>query len=209
MRLRSLVAPVLLLVFAALTLIAPPAGARTVWQLPRPNEWDTKDASVAVASFADLSKKGFRVSLDVRFTCPKNKQYTIVSDIQELNPLREPVLDGDLGIRAILLRTPHGRCTGHRQYTTLRYAVQPFHVDEGQAHCWDRYVWDPATGKPVLDGQKCYKEGDYRVPIVRTGVDRPIHMGEPYVRVYGVDFFATYDAWEASCCGNAANVGFR
>jgi hypothetical protein len=34
-------------------------------------------------------------------------------------------------------------------------------------------------------------------------------MGEPYVRVAGRGFYAIYDAWEASCCGNAPNVGFR
>jgi hypothetical protein len=211
---RALAATVAPLIATGALLVATSSGAQaapTEWQSPFNPAYDDQNATVQVSTYADLKKKGFEVNLGVRFTCPKGETYTITGDIQELNPLREPILDGDQGIPATLTKAPTGRCNGKAQTTTMRFTVQPFTVDEYATPCWTVYSWDTVAHTTVPTGQKCYTPGDYYVPIVPTGTagEYPFAMGEPFVRVSGRNFSATYDAWEASCCGNAPNIAFR
>ncbi len=94
------------------------------------------DASVRVAKTANVNGAGTKVTWRVRFTCPKNKGFSLNALLAQRDPASIPELFGeDGGINATTERT--GTCTGEPQKLRLSLTVRDVSYVDGK------------TGQPV------------------------------------------------------------
>lgn len=101
--------------------VAAPANARYIGTNPTTS--GQTNALLKVDDHSTVSKDGWTVRWNVRFTCPRGSAYTGYATVQERNPVSIPEIFGeDFGISA---RTElSGTCTGRRQILRLRLPVQ-------------------------------------------------------------------------------------